>query len=83
MVLEEAFRYGSIVHAMNRLKNGLLLDGRRLGGQKSGRELHASLLIQAAESAANIGQTKQAATLLAGQELGWTADHVRLQIAPG
>jgi CHAT domain-containing protein len=66
-VLEEAFRYGSIVHAMTRPKNGLaMLEPATVwAARKGGRELHASLLIQAAESAANIGQTKQAAALLA------------------
>jgi len=65
-VLEEAFRYGSVVHAMSRPKNvfAALEPAAVWATKKGGRELQASLLIQAAESAASIGQTKQAAGLL-------------------
>jgi hypothetical protein len=66
MVLEEAFRYGSIIHLMNRPKNVMpaLEPAIAWSAKRGGRELQASLLIQAAECAANIGQTKQAAGLV-------------------
>jgi hypothetical protein len=66
MVLEEAFRYGSIVHAVKRGKAVFapLEPAAAWAAKRGGRELHASLVIQAAESAADAGQTKQAMQLL-------------------
>jgi hypothetical protein len=66
MVLEEAFRYGSIIHLMNRPKNVMpaLEPAIAWAAKRGGRELQVSLLIQAAENAANVGQTKQAVSLL-------------------
>jgi tetratricopeptide (TPR) repeat protein len=65
-VMEEAFRYGSIVHAMSRPKNvfAALEPAAAWATKRGARELQTSLLIQAAESAASIGQTKQAVALL-------------------
>ena len=65
-VLEEAFRYASIVHTISRPKTVFapLALATTWGAKRGGRELQASLLIQAAESAAVIGQTQAAMQLL-------------------
>jgi tetratricopeptide (TPR) repeat protein len=70
-VLEEAFRHGSIVHAIARPKTVFAplapaaAWAAKRGGRDVARELQASLLIQGAQSAAEIGQTPAAVALLA------------------
>jgi CHAT domain-containing protein len=65
-VLEEAFRYGALVHlAMNR--KGLfppLLPAMQWAKQNRLRQLYASLLLSAAENYAVLGDTRQAAAML-------------------
>jgi tetratricopeptide (TPR) repeat protein len=67
LVLEEAFRYGAIVHAIRRAKTVFepLEPAANWAARRGVRELHASLVILAAESAAYAGQTRQAAQLVA------------------
>jgi tetratricopeptide (TPR) repeat protein len=66
LVLEEAFRYGAITHAIRRAKTVFapLEPAAAWAARRGGRELHASLVILAAESAAYAGQTKQAVQLV-------------------
>jgi CHAT domain-containing protein len=66
MVLEEAFRYGAITHAIARSNQVFapLAPAAAWAKQNAGRELHVSLVILAAESAAQIGEAEQAQQLL-------------------
>ncbi len=65
MVVEEAFRYGFIVHAITQPKEVMkALEPAAAWANRRGRELYASLVILAAESAALVKETGQATTLL-------------------
>ena len=65
-VLEEAFRYGAIVHLMANNKSLFPPLAEAIRWAKTNRygQLHCSLLLAAAENYAVLGQTKQAAGML-------------------
>jgi CHAT domain-containing protein len=65
-VLEEAFRYGSLVHLLANRKGMFapLTPAIQWAKTTRMRQLQASLLLQAAENSAVLGQTAQAATLI-------------------
>lgn len=65
-VLDEAFRYGAMIHAMQQPKDVFapLEPAAAWATKRGGREFQISLVLLAAESAAQVGQTRQAMALL-------------------
>ncbi|MDZ4820131.1 MAG: tetratricopeptide repeat protein [Planctomycetota bacterium] len=84
MVLEEAFKYGFLIHSiLNPQQVFAPLESAAAWTKKNGRrELFTSLLLMASESAAQAGNTKQAVTLLA-QATASMAKYDMSQCEPG